>query len=1607
MPSWDPVTSTLSNPFLSARVETRHGGRIVSLQGAGGELTRPADPTSLAGKRVPYKFGLLSLQLWQDSYWHNDLCHSDWPVTGTTISGTRVEATLTGKSKLWAGLGATRTYRLTDAPWIDVLHNLDPGSTTHPYLPPSFWFSNAMPTLGTTFVSGPNGVVDFPRFPQDQSWCYQPTEGWIGWISRRHGLAIITEAPHLRHMRIVHLDFDRVEWIRRRVDTVEQAVVRLIPFEGLSRVDGVGEAGVVGAGVEGNDVRVELYPIRTGQAVITISASSLAGSTQLYGRVQTHVVAGKAISVRVPVQAGVSIASRGWWRGSVEIGTHPLAATGFRIPVPDGFQRDLRSALPSSAPVVELPRADSAHRLPPRSFHFDALPVPLPNQNLARPLNVRLRVLAFVPIEAGPTLLALTQRFNFDLTHPFVPATATTPTGANGIAGQSLSYELGDRYDSVYGDELIAVWAAALDPAESYDVILIVINHVDPWSLLPQILQANILGRVQAGTGLVIVHRNPPGGPNPETTTLNNILPLTISNTSDYLGPWHPVNDRTVRGLPWHLMAGPGFIYSYSTQPGAATLLELEYGPPPPTLMPLLARTQYGAGRVLDLAWGPQLVPFRRPTAFGAEGFENFRYDLDLLGRVIFDAANRFPAVAVQDVALAGSIVTVQLEQVSPAPVTFDLDWQVRDRFGALLGSGRQNFTTFPPGGIAAITVPSGSWACDVVVTPTAGTSSWGGGAQILNAAFSPSPNLQAYDRSQTIQVTPTLPSGATHAVIDLVDGMGRICARAEVPAGGTGTLGFVDISTPTVEIRLHALNMSGALIGQGFLQTKVSTRTGFDGWPLHFWNSDLALPHPLQVRRLAANASLGVPAYFLVRSPYHNSIGDPELVAAADRIGVPYVIESSNWLYTAGGQTPSGAGSAISLTDTQQTIAGQNNDRALADSLANANVLYYRAADDEPDPPRTDVCSAPRTLEWFRTWLASLYSHSDTKLQAAWGPGFTLPTAVPGSYANVVAQFSTTETYAPWVDHRRFMMTLFSEAPSWARAALRQADHYAMIGSSGDYRTSMAAGRDWWVRGRALDVVGRYATSTRFELAELGTLSIPWTGYDDPDPIIHYRFAYSLGLGDPGLALFAESTLVNPDLSLAEVGRDLAAALLPTRRGVGRLFSLSEPAADGVFVMSSPDSSAVLAIHGYESLGVWAGGTPPSQPDLGTLARENVHDLLAAMGIGWRAINPADVELGALERNGARVLILPMCAALSEAACGSISRWVKRGGHLIADLLPGTFSDHGRLRGTGIDSAGRVLNSTNPLDQVFGLTPGARPPLTAGNITRGAASFTVGCADTSVWQVGTASAAGSAPGGQPVWFTNNYGLGTASYLACSFFSNYPSGDPAQPAQRLAMEEQFALLLARAVVSSHAQVTTGGARASSFRIWVRRFGSAELVVLARHYSVIYPPVESETDGVVTFSNSAHTYDLDEGTYLGFGYRLDIHVDRYTFRRFGRLPYRVLGVSVATSASAVLGQSLTVSIQVQVLGGRPGLHLIQIDMVDGNSNAIRYLSRQVTTLCGAATVVIPTALNDPQGRWTVIATDLLTGLQGRARVLLTGVPLHVSIPDVGRVYGIDD
>ena len=87
MVTWNP--NEITNSFFSLKLEPRQGGRIVSLKPvAGSELTHSVDDEELNRSRAAEHFGLLSVQLWQDSYWHNDICHKEWPITDVVETST-------------------------------------------------------------------------------------------------------------------------------------------------------------------------------------------------------------------------------------------------------------------------------------------------------------------------------------------------------------------------------------------------------------------------------------------------------------------------------------------------------------------------------------------------------------------------------------------------------------------------------------------------------------------------------------------------------------------------------------------------------------------------------------------------------------------------------------------------------------------------------------------------------------------------------------------------------------------------------------------------------------------------------------------------------------------------------------------------------------------------------------------------------------------------------------------------------------------------------------------------------------------------------------------------------------------------------------------------------------------------------------------------------------------------------------------------------------------------------------------------------------------------------------------------------------------------------
>ena len=111
--------------------------------------------------------------------------------------------------------------------------------------------------------------------------------------------------------------------------------------------------------------------------------------------------------------------------------------------------------------------------------------------------------------------------------------------------------------------------------------------------------------------------------------------------------------------------------------------------------------------------------------------------------------------------------------------------------------------------------------------------------------------------------------------------------------------------------------------------------------------------------------------------------------------------------------------------------------------------------------------------------------------------------------------------------------------------------------------------------------------------------------------------------------------------------------------------------------------------------------------------------------------------------------------------------------------------------------------------------------------------------------------------------------------------------------------------------------------------------------------------------------------------------------------YALLPFEVLLVEVQTDAPTYqVGKTVVVTVNVRATRDRslvtpPGEHVtgrqvVHVDVLDPAGQAKRHYARNLVARGGRVSMVIPLALNDPVGPWTVRANDVATGIAGMAR-----------------------
>lgn len=359
--------------------------------------------------------------------------------------------------------------------------------------------------------------------------------------------------------------------------------------------------------------------------------------------------------------------------------------------------------------------------------------------------------------------------------------------------------------------------------------------------------------------------------------------------------------------------------------------------------------------------------------------------------------------------------------------------------------------------------------------------------------------------------------------------------------------------------------------------------------------------------------------------------------------------------------------------------------------SLAPLKPLAYYLADESSLTTYTDAFDvdwSPPALAGFREWLRKEYATLGA-LNQSWGTAFT-------DWDSIVPM--TTEeaqkhgNFAPWADHRAYMESELVKALRTAREIVREIDPGAPASISGTQVPTAHNGANWYEIDQIMDYLQPYSGGNQDAMHHLfrpGMLITGFTGYGTTGAALHREQWQRLFYGHTGASIFWHYTVLNPDLTLSEQGREMEKVFGRLQSGIGRVFMNSRVREDGVaihFSMASIRGAWITDGRILPKIGNVM-GTSKNYADL-VRRRDAWVKALEKQGVQFRFLATPQIEQGDLDKY--RVLILPYSIAISDKEARAIERFMDRGGIVIADDQTGRMDERCHWRQTPLWSGER-----------------------------------------------------------------------------------------------------------------------------------------------------------------------------------------------------------------------------------------------------------------------------------------------------------------------------
>jgi hypothetical protein len=319
--------------------------------------------------------------------------------------------------------------------------------------------------------------------------------------------------------------------------------------------------------------------------------------------------------------------------------------------------------------------------------------------------------------------------------------------------------------------------------------------------------------------------------------------------------------------------------------------------------------------------------------------------------------------------------------------------------------------------------------------------------------------------------------------------------------------------------------------------------------------------------------------------------------------------------------------------------------------------------------------------LDGMRGWLKQRYG-TLAVLNQQWDAHFQQwQEVVPDTTPEAMKRAN--ENYSSWSDHKEWMDISFASALKTGADAIRAVDPHAYVGIEGAQMPGWG-GYDYARLAASLQMMEPYDIGDNIEIIRSlnPQLAFVTTAFAQGAWEKH-RIWYELLHGARGHIIWDEKyEVVGKDAVVGLRGKEVAPYWNELHDGIGALLINSERQAGPIAIHYSQASMRSEWMLAQKPKGdAWIermSWTERKDSDFLRL-RESYCRLIEDQGLQYNFVSYSQVEGDELLRRGYRMLILPHSSALSSTEASAITRFVQQGGTLVVDGEAGIFDEHCR----------------------------------------------------------------------------------------------------------------------------------------------------------------------------------------------------------------------------------------------------------------------------------------------------------------------------------------